>query len=154
MVVAAALLAVPLLVACGEEPGTFAVDAVPKQTDIPTVTIDEALLAPGQTVRVEGRFIAPSRGVFRLCDEWAQDDPPQCAEPSLIVQAIDPAAVDGLVTEEFPPRGDVTYSEGTVTLQGSVTGGVLLIDPTSPESGLGGSPENPSGTTTTTASSG
>jgi hypothetical protein len=150
-----ALLALVLVTAgCGEEPGTVSTDTLPKESEIPTLSIEEAAAAPGQTVRVEGRFVAPARGVYRLCDEWEQDDPPQCAEPNLIVQAIDPAAVEGLVTEDFPPRGEVTYSEGTVTLQGSVTGGVLLIDPTTPESGVAGNPENPSGTTASTTSEG
>jgi hypothetical protein len=135
---------------CGSEPGTWAADTLTKGSVPPVLTISQALSAPGRVVRVEGLFIAPARGVFRLCDEWEQDAPPQCAEPYLIVQAIDPASVDGLVTEDFPPRGETTFSEEPIELQGSVTGGVLLIDPASPESGAGGSPENPTGTTTTT----
>ncbi|OWY62494.1 hypothetical protein B7486_58135 [cyanobacterium TDX16] len=152
--VLAAVLLVLGLGACGQEPGTLAIDTVERPTQPPLVSITDALAMPGQTVRVEGLFIAPSRGVFRMCDEWEQDDPPQCGDPYLIVQAVDPAAVDGLVTNEFPPRGEVTYSEEPIVLQGSVTGGVLLIDPTTPESGAGGSPENPTGTTTTTTAEG
>jgi hypothetical protein len=151
--VGSALLVLALgfgLNACGQEPGTLAIDTIERPTEPPLVSITQALEMPGQTVRVQGRFIAPARGVFRMCDEWEQDDPPQCADPFLIVQAVDPASVDGLVTNEFPPRGEVTYSEEPIVLQGSVTGGVLLIDPTTSESGAGGSPENPTGTTTTT----
>jgi hypothetical protein len=141
------------LAGCGEEPGTVATDAVPKSPEPPNVDVATALAAPGDMLRVEGTLLAPERGVFRLCTtlETTPPDYPLCANPYLIVQAIDLTAVEGLTTEAFAQRGEVTYSPEPVTLTGSVTGAVLLIDPESPESGVSGSPENPSGTTTSTA---
>jgi len=152
-VVLAVALATVLLAGCGSQPGTVATEEVPKAADVPEVTVTEALDRPGEPLEVRGRLVAPERGVYRLCETLEAEPPdvPECADPFLIVQAVNLDAVDGLVTEEFGVRGGVTYSPETVQLLGSVTGAVLLIDAASDQSGVSGSPENPSGTTTTTA---
>jgi hypothetical protein len=55
----------------------------------------------------------------RLCAAVLESFPPQCGEPSLRVDGLDLAGVDGLTRE-----GDVAWKEG-VTVVGTIDDGVL-----------------------------
>jgi hypothetical protein len=84
------------------------------------VTVDEARAAGG-TQLVRGSLLARD-GEVRICSALMESFPPQCAEPSLLVEGLDLGTVTGTTTAE-----GVTWSEREVQLHGEVDGDVLRL---------------------------
>lgn len=84
------------------------------------VSVEEAR-ARGGTQLVRGSLLARA-GEVRLCSMLAESFPPQCGEPSLVVEGLDLASVVGTTTAE-----GVTWSEREVRLHGAVDGDVLRV---------------------------
>ncbi len=89
----------------------------------PGISIEEALAFDGeQPLLVNGVIVASGEEV-RLCSALAESFPPQCGEPSLIVEGLDLDSLTGLSSE-----GAVTWSEEQVQLVGSVSDATLTVD--------------------------
>jgi hypothetical protein len=82
--------------------------------------VEEALGHEG-TQLVRG-FLVARDGEARLCTVLAESFPPQCGEPSLLVEGLDVGSVVGTTTAE-----SVTWSEREVMLEGEVDGDVLRV---------------------------
>lgn len=81
----------------------------------------------GSDETVRGYVVAPEGAPVRLCQMLAESYPPQCGEPSLVVEGLDLASVPGLVSTDDPALARVSWSEGEVELTGVVTDGVLRV---------------------------
>ena len=90
------------------------------------LSIEEAVeLGSNEPVMVRGYVVA--RGdVVELCSALAESFPPSCGGPSLRVEGVDLAQVDGLKRE-----GDVAWTERDVSFLGTVQDGVLTVSKTS-----------------------
>ena len=90
------------------------------------LSIEEAVeLDSNEPVMVHGYLVA--RGdVVELCSALAESFPPSCGGPSLRVDGVDLAQVDGLQRE-----GDVAWTERDVSFLGTVQDGVLTVSKTS-----------------------
>lgn len=83
-------------------------------------TVEEARRAGGRQA-VRGTLLARD-GETRLCGAILESFPPQCGEPSLLVQGLDLDEVEGTASAQ-----GVTWSERELTLHGSVDGDVLRV---------------------------
>ena len=87
------------------------------------LTIEEAIaLATDDPVLVQGSLYIAGRET-RLCSGFAESHPPQCAGPSLRVEGLVLAAVEGLLERS----GDVRWSERPMTLRGTIAGDTLTV---------------------------
>ncbi len=85
--------------------------------------IDEALaLRTTEPVLVQGSLLIAGRET-RLCSGFAESHPPQCAGPSLRVEGLVLAAVEGLLERS----GDVRWSERPMRLRGTIDGETLTV---------------------------
>ncbi len=83
--------------------------------------VSEAMMVGDRPVRIRGYILVGADKVARLCTGLAGSYPPQCGNPSLIVE--------GLVTEEIPGRESaqgIVWS-GKTTLNGTIAQGVLTV---------------------------
>jgi hypothetical protein len=101
----------------------------------PAVTIAEVLESkPSEPVLARGAFLYRAGDRPRLCSTLAESYPPQCGEPSLVVEGLgNPLrTIEGLETtgqrglQSTSPR--VSWSEST-TIGGRLDGRVLRIEP-------------------------
>jgi hypothetical protein len=93
-----------------------------------TLTVQEALESTAEgPLSVRGTIIAPEGAEIRLCSAILESYPPQCGEPSLVVEGLDLDTLEGLTSTEDPALAQVTWSEQEVTLVGTVDGGVLTV---------------------------
>jgi hypothetical protein len=101
-----------VLAACGGSDSNP--NGSPTSADLPTVTpilVDELIARSADTpVPVTGMLHATG-GVVRLCGAILESFPPQCGEPSVVLDGVDISSVDGATTE-----GDVTWNESVVLL--------------------------------------
>ena len=90
------------------------------------LSIEEAVeLDSNEPVMVHGYLVA--RGdVVELCSALAESFPPSCGGPSLRVDRVELAQVDGLKRD-----GDVAWTERDVSFLGTVRDGVLTVSKTS-----------------------
>jgi hypothetical protein len=126
--VTAALLALPALAACGDDPapagdpggaaGIMLADA--------GVGVAEALAAPpsDELVAVRAFVIVAADGSARLCDALAESHPPQCGGASMALTGLPDGFLTGLRTS-----GGVTWSDAPVQLLGRVRGDAFANDP-------------------------
>jgi hypothetical protein len=78
-------------------------------------TTDEPLLVEGALL-IEGN-------VVRLCSGFAESHPPQCMEPSLVLEGLVFAAVEGLLRRE----GDVRWSDEPFRVRATLEGQTLTV---------------------------
>jgi hypothetical protein len=116
LAVIAALLAAALPAACGGD------DDGAAGTGTTAISIDEALASgSSEPLLVSGNLLAVNDEV-KLCYALAESFPPQCGGASLVVEGLDLATVDGLVTE-----GDVSWTDHPIELRGVVTDATLTV---------------------------
>lgn len=100
-------------------PGGGATNAPTLDAPGDTLTVDEAVSSDRQgRVTITG-FVIDVDGEVRMCAVVLESFPPQCGEPSLAVEGVDVAAIDGAQTS----RG-VTWVD-QVTLTGELVDGML-----------------------------
>ena len=89
------------------------------------LTIEEALETDAEPpLAVRGSLVATAEET-RLCSALAESYPPQCAGPSLRVEGLDLAEVEGLLA-----ANGVRWTDGEVSLLGAVDDGVLTVSRT------------------------
>jgi hypothetical protein len=86
----------------------------------PALSVEEAADHRG-AAEVTG-FLHAEGTAVRLCAAVLESFPPQCGEPSLRVEGLQLADVEGLQRS-----GTVAWKEG-MTVMGTVDGGVLTVD--------------------------
>jgi hypothetical protein len=87
------------------------------------MTVADALAEPGGTpVKVDGFLVAAEGGDVLLAEVLAESYPPQAGGAVLVVEGLDPASVPGAITDM-----GVTWTDGAIQLEGTVTGGVLTV---------------------------
>ena len=84
-------------------------------------SIDHALADDGPAV-VNGSLLV-SDGQARLCDALAESFPPQCGGASIVVRGLDVDSLDGLSS-----KGEVTWSDRPIQIEGVVADDVLTVD--------------------------
>lgn len=89
------------------------------------LTVSEALDSDLEGPLTVTGFLVEADGEVRLCETILESYPPQCGQPSLTVEGVDPSAFQGAQTQE-----GVTWVEG-VSLTGKIVDGTLRISPTS-----------------------
>jgi hypothetical protein len=90
--------------------------------------IDSTLAGP---LAVRGFIVAPEGERVRLCTALLESYPPQCGEPSLVVEGLELATIEGLESTDDPSLAQVTWSDAEVSLLGTVEDGVLTVSATS-----------------------
>ena len=131
-----ALLAVVLAfaaAACGGG-GSDAAPAPSAGSPIPGggLTIEEAIASTLEgPLMVRGYLVAPEGGPVRLCSALLESYPPQCGEPSLVVEGLDLATVEGLTATSEPDLAQVTWSDAEISILGDVEDGVITVSQTS-----------------------
>lgn len=132
--IAAIVPTVLLAVGCATEVPQDA--APPEQTVAGPSSVGAALPGGGLSVReasgsslegpllVNGYLVSRS-GAVRLCAALSTTEPPTCEGPSLELEGAD---IAGYGLER---RGDVAWTQATVSILGTVEGEKLAIDPTS-----------------------
>ena len=116
LAVIAALLIAVLPAACGRD------DDESAGTGTTAISIDEALASDStEPLLVSGNLLAVGDEV-KLCYALAESFPPQCGGASLMVDGLDLATVEGLVTE-----GDVSWTDRPVELRGVVSNETLTV---------------------------
>jgi len=109
-----------LLVACGSETGAPS-SAAPADP----LTVSQALASDlDEPLLVQGLFIDSGDGQQRLCAAALDSFPPQCGEPSVLVEGVAPAELDGAMSS-----GDVTWVD-VAQLLGRVEDGVMTVGET------------------------
>lgn len=105
----------------------------PECADVPTGTggpesrpDGSLLLSDAVGAGVDGPFLVAAYYVdagdgARLCSALLESFPPQCGEPSLILD--DPSVIDGAV---LTTEGDVTWSGDLVTVEGEIDGDTFV----------------------------
>ena len=105
-------LAALLLSACGAE----------DLSGRPLEVADALGAADGELVRVRGLLYTDDGGMtFRLCSALAESFPPQCGEPSLVVES------SVFEFADLARAGDVGWSERPVDLTGHLRGATLTL---------------------------
>ena len=95
------------------------------------LSIEEALASTIEgPLMVKGYLVAPEGEPVRLCTALLESYPPQCGAPSLVVEGLELASVEGLQRTEDPELAPVTWSDGIVSLLGTVRDGVLTLSAT------------------------
>jgi hypothetical protein len=119
--VAAALL---LSAGCGaeDEPRSGGAPPPPRASAGP-LSVEEALASTtDEPLLVEGALLIEGN-VVRLCSGFAESHPPQCMEPSLVLEGLVFAAVEGLLRRE----GDVRWSDEPFRVRGTLEGHRLTV---------------------------
>jgi hypothetical protein len=92
------------------------------------LSVEEALTSTAEgPLAVEGYIIAPEGSEVRLCSALLESYPPQCGEPSLVVEGLDLATVEGLVHTSEPDLAQVSWTDTYVTVHGELRDGVLDV---------------------------
>ena len=131
-----ALLAVVLAfaaAACGGG-GSDAAPAPSAGSPIPGggLAIEEAIASTLEgPLMVKGYLVAPEGGPVRLCSALLESYPPQCGDPSLVVEGLDLATVEGLTATSEPDLAQVTWSDAEISILGDVEDGVITVSQTS-----------------------
>jgi hypothetical protein len=122
------LAATLALVACGgSEPGTSPAPGEPPAPPV-ELTIEEALASPPDSlVTVTGFVIASEGQPVRLCSALLESYPPQCGEPSLVVEGLDLESVPGITRPDDPQYAHTAWTDAQVPLTGEIADGVLAI---------------------------
>jgi hypothetical protein len=129
------LLGLPLLVlalaACGsgEDPAQPQPQPEPPATAGlgagPGISIEEALASNVDGALLVNGNLLVADGQIRLCSALAESFPPQCGGPSLLVEGVKLAEVDGLTR-----GGGAAWTDRPIQLLGSVEGERLVVSST------------------------
>jgi hypothetical protein len=113
----ATLLTAAALAGCGDDDDSS--DAPPGGTTTPAFIGDVSDSDEPQLV--SGNLLVQG-GEERLCSALAESFPPQCGEPSLLVDGLDLDTVADLTTQ-----GDVSWTDRPIVLEGVVDGDTLTV---------------------------
>jgi hypothetical protein len=116
MKVATALAVALVLAGCGGDSD----DAAPTMTERAVAQVQGA----SGTYFVRGALLATGDAT-RLCSALLESYPPQCGEPSLVVEGLDLEGFEGL---ESTDDGSVSWAD-SVVLYGDVQDGTLTVRP-------------------------
>jgi hypothetical protein len=120
-----AVVTVLLLAAgCGAEDEPRS-DAAPPPPPAPSgpLSVEEALATTtDEPILVEGALLIEG-SLVRLCSGFAESHPPQCMEPSLVLEGLVFAAVEGLLRRE----GDTQWSDEPFRVRGTLEGTTLTV---------------------------
>ena len=90
------------------------------------LSIEEALASSASgDLLVQGYVIAPEGEPVRLCSALLESYPPQCGEPSVVVEGLDLTSFDGLTKTDDPSLAQVTWSDMPVSIPGKIVDDVL-----------------------------
>jgi hypothetical protein len=121
------LLLVALAACGGSDPDVSPAPAEPPAPPV-ELTIDEALEAPPDgLVTVTGYVIASEGQPVRLCSAILESYPPQCGEPSLVVEGLDLGNVPGITRPDDPQYAHTAWTDTQVPLTGEVADGTLAV---------------------------
>jgi hypothetical protein len=84
----------------------------------------EAFAPDGSTVTVDGFLVATEGGDVLLAEALAESYPPQAGGATLMIEGLDPLTVPGAITDM-----GVTWTDGAIQLEGTITAGVLTVGP-------------------------
>jgi hypothetical protein len=120
----AAAAAALLAAGCGaEDERRSGGAAAPPPAPRAPLSVEQALASSSaQPVLVEGALLLEGN-VARLCSGFAESHPPQCLEPSLVLEGLVFAAVEGLLRRE----GDVRWSDEPFRVRGTREGTTLTV---------------------------
>jgi hypothetical protein len=124
MSLAAVAAAVLLAAGCGaeDEPRSGAAPPPPPAPSGP-LSVEQALASTtNEPILVEGALLIEGN-VVRLCSGFAESHPPQCMEPSLVLEGLVFAAVEGLLRRE----GDVQWSDEPFRVRGTLESQTLTV---------------------------
>jgi hypothetical protein len=122
-VLVALLALVALTAACGggDDPGGSSTEPL---------SVEQALADSGNgPATVSGFLVAPDGEPVRLCSALLESYPPQCGEPSLVVEGLDLTTVAGLTSTNDPSLAQVTWSDTAISVPGELSSGVLTAVP-------------------------
>jgi hypothetical protein len=107
-------------------------DAAPAPGEPPAppleLTIEEVLDSPPEgLVTVTGFVIASEGQPVRLCSALLESYPPQCGEPSLVVEGLDLGSVPGLTRPDDPQYAHTAWTDAQVPLTGEIADGALAV---------------------------
>lgn len=92
------------------------------------LTIEQAIASTLEgPLMVRGYLVAPEGGPVRLCSALLESYPPQCGEPSLVVEGLDLATVESLAQTSEPDLAQVTWSDAEISILGDVEDGVIAV---------------------------
>jgi hypothetical protein len=96
------------------------------------LSIEDALASTlAGPLMVKGYLVAPEGEESRLCSALLESNPPQCGEPSLAIEGLDHASVEGLARTDDPAVARVTWSNSEISLLGEVHDATLTVSSTS-----------------------
>jgi hypothetical protein len=112
----------PTSAAAGDDGGTSAIGAAGPNGGL---TVQEALDSDLEgPLLVLGSYLHEEGQDPKLCTAIMESYPPQCGEPSLVVEGLNEDEIDGLQS-----GGSTTWTDQTQIL-GTVKDGVITVDPT------------------------
>jgi hypothetical protein len=122
--------------ASGGEPPAAGTGAAPPSQGAPLpgggLTIEEAIASTLEgPLMVKGFLVAPDGEPIRLCSALLESYPPQCGEPSLVVEGLDLESVEGLTRAEEPQYAHTAWTDAEISLLGDIEDGVLSLSETS-----------------------
>lgn len=97
------------------------------------LTAEEAIDSDAEGLLLVTGYLFVKDGNAKLCDGVLDSYPPQCGDPSLLVEGLDIDEVDGLLRE-----GGMAWTDDKVSLLGEVVDGIIRV--TSTSAPRGGSP--------------
>jgi hypothetical protein len=128
-----AVVAVSVAACGGDEPTPDASPPPPAtgvESSVPAdpLTIDQALATSSDLpLLVKGSLVAADGEAPKLCSALAESYPPQCGGPSLVIEGLDLATLDGLQSTDNPELAQVTWSESEITLLGTLSEGTFTV---------------------------
>lgn len=127
-----AVVAALALIACGDDDdaGATATPTIAPAAGVtgatlgigPGLSVAEALSSTLDGPLLVNGFLVAVGDAVRLCELLAESFPPQCGGASLVVEGLDLGSMEGLTTNQ-----DVTWSDQTLQILGSVEGDVLTV---------------------------
>ncbi len=125
-----AVVAALALIACGDDDDagatatpTIAAGVTGATLGVgPGLSVAEALSSTLDGPLLVNGFLVAVGDAVRLCEVLLESFPPQCGGESLVVEGLDLGSMEGLTTNQ-----DVTWSDQTLQILGSVEGDVLTV---------------------------
>jgi hypothetical protein len=98
------------------------------------LTAEEAIDSDVEDLLLVTGYLFVKDGNAKLCDGVLESYPPQCGDPSLVVEGLDVDEVDGLRR-----AGGMAWTDDKVSLLGEVVDGIIRVSSTSASAPRGGS---------------
>ena len=127
-VLASLAVALAILAACGDvsSPGSEPAGPAVATGMGPGISMQEALDSVLAGPLLVNGFVVIDPSGAKLCATLAESMPPQCGAPSLRVEGLDPATLEGTSSQ-----GGVVWTPQPVQLLGEVQDGVFTVSGTS-----------------------